>query len=391
MVKIAYHRSNGILATVSDDLIIRLFDVVAVRMVRKFEGHSDRITDICFSEDGKWLLSSSMDGTLRIWDVILARQIDAIQVDVPITALSMSPNMDVLATTHVDQNGIYLWVNQAMFSGSSSVDSFANGQEIASVKLPSISSLYGQHHEHSNGSLAKLSESVKSPVAIFDQNIPGLITLSLLPKSQWQSLINLDIIKLRNKPTEPPKKPEKAPFFLTSVPSLGGEIVFKPNEISRDGSSGQDDENKSNNKSFELPPSRFVQLLRSSAESKKFAAFTDFIKGLSPSSLDMELRMLQIIDDEDQQEPESRPEMSLIELLLDYFIQELSSKNNFEFTQAVVRLFLKIHGETIRRQPVLQVKARKLLDVQTAVWQRIDKLFQSSRCMLTFLSNSQVL
>lgn len=99
----------GLLATVGDDLVICLFDVVASRMVRKFEGHTDRITDLCFSEDGKWLLSSSMDGTLRIWDVILARQIDAVQVNVAITALSLSPNMDILATTHVDQNGVYLW------------------------------------------------------------------------------------------------------------------------------------------------------------------------------------------------------------------------------------------------------------------------------------------
>lgn len=97
------------MATVADDLVIRLFDVVALRMVRKFEGHTDRITDFCFSEDGKWLLSSGMDGSLRIWDVILARQIDAIHVDVSITALSLSPNMDVLATAHVDQNGVYLW------------------------------------------------------------------------------------------------------------------------------------------------------------------------------------------------------------------------------------------------------------------------------------------
>lgn len=106
----------GLLATVADDLTIRLFDVVALRLVRKFEGHTDRITDLCFSEDGKWLLSSSMDGSLRIWDVILARQIDAIHVDVPITALSLSPNMDILATTHVDQNGIYLWwVSKVIF------------------------------------------------------------------------------------------------------------------------------------------------------------------------------------------------------------------------------------------------------------------------------------
>ncbi|XP_043708500.1 U3 small nucleolar RNA-associated protein 21 homolog [Telopea speciosissima] len=109
VVKLVYHRSNGLLATVADDMVLRVFDIVALRIVRKFEGHTDRITDLCFSEDGKWLLSSSMDGSLRIWDVILARQIDAVQVDVAITALSLSPNMDVLATSHVDQNGVFLW------------------------------------------------------------------------------------------------------------------------------------------------------------------------------------------------------------------------------------------------------------------------------------------
>ena len=100
---------SGLLATATDDFVIRLFDVVVLRIVRKFEGHIDRVTDLCFSKDAKWLLTSNMDGTLRIWDVILARQIDAIHVDVSVTALSLSLNMDVLATTHVDQNGVYLW------------------------------------------------------------------------------------------------------------------------------------------------------------------------------------------------------------------------------------------------------------------------------------------
>jgi U3 small nucleolar RNA-associated protein 21 len=41
--------------------------------------------------------------------------------------------------------------------------------------------------------------------------------LSLVPKSRWQTLLHLDLIKQRNKPTEAPKLPEKAPFFLPSL------------------------------------------------------------------------------------------------------------------------------------------------------------------------------
>ncbi|KAL2478321.1 transducin family protein/WD-40 repeat family protein [Forsythia ovata] len=301
LVKIIYHRSNGLLATLADDLVIRLFDVVALRMVRKFEGHTDRITDMCFSEDGKWLLTSSMDGTFRIWDVILAKQIDAISVDVSITALSLSPNMDVLATTHVDQNGVYLWVNRAMFSGTSSNVSGGSGKEIA-----------------------------------------------------------------RNKPIEPPKKPENAPFFLPSIPSLSGEILFNPSKSAGEEMDAQAGEMEKKRKKTDITVSLFLHSLQSSAEENTFASFTDYIKGLSSSALDMELRMLQIIDDHDEQEPDKRSELYFIELLLDYFIHEISCRNNFEFIQAVIRLFLKIHGETIRCQSGLQDKARKLLELQSA-------------------------
>ncbi|KAK1413287.1 hypothetical protein QVD17_35059 [Tagetes erecta] len=391
VVKIIYNRSNGLLATVTDDLVIRMFDVVALKLVRKFEGHTDRITDICFSEDGKWLMSSSMDGTLRIWDVILARQIDAIHVDVPITALSLSPNMDVLATTHVDQNGVYLWVNQAMFSGATQIGSYGSGKEVVNVKLPSISSGGEASKDDVDSDRPALTSSQPQAQPInhtplLDQQIPDLVTLSLLPKSQWQSLINLDIIKARNKPIEPPKKPEKAPFFLPSIPSLSGEIVFKASEPTDEEKPTQDN---IITRFTDLPSSPFVQFLHSSVEMKNYEAFTDYLKSLSSSTLDVELRMLQIIDDDEEQEPEKRPELTILELLLDYFIHEISHRNNFEFMQALIRLFLKIHGETIRRQSKLQAKAQKLLEAQSAVWQKLDGLFQSTRCMVTFLSNSQ--
>lgn len=71
-------------------------------------------------------------------------------------------------------------------------------------------------------------------------------------------------------------------------------------------------------------------------------AFTDYIKSLSPSALDMELRMLQVIDDVDLPEADKRPELYYIELLLDYFVHETSCRNNFEFIQALIRLFLKV-------------------------------------------------
>ena len=47
-----------------------------------------------------------------------------------------------------------------------------------------------------------------------------LVTLTLLPRARWETLLNLEIIQLRNKPKEPPKPPEKAPFFLPTLPGV---------------------------------------------------------------------------------------------------------------------------------------------------------------------------
>ena len=38
-------------------------------MVRRFKGHKDRVTGLVMSQDARWLLSSSMDGTVRVWDI----------------------------------------------------------------------------------------------------------------------------------------------------------------------------------------------------------------------------------------------------------------------------------------------------------------------------------
>ena len=45
----------------------------------------------------------------------------------------------------------------------------------------------------------------------------GLLTLSGDPMSKWDSLVHLDAIRARNKPVQPVKKPESAPFFLPTM------------------------------------------------------------------------------------------------------------------------------------------------------------------------------
>lgn len=84
-----------------------------------------------------------------------------------------------------------------MFSGASNVDSCASGKEVVSIKLQSVSSTRGPQAEDADEPKENNLQSKGSvDFKVLDQQIPDLVTLSLLPRSQWQSLINLDIIKV---------------------------------------------------------------------------------------------------------------------------------------------------------------------------------------------------
>jgi len=51
---------------------------------------------------------------------------------------------------------------------------------------------------------------------------PALVTLSMLPRPQWQTLAHLDAIQARSRPQQPVQKPEAAPFFLPTVAGVTG-------------------------------------------------------------------------------------------------------------------------------------------------------------------------
>lgn len=60
-----YSRHAGVMTAA----MVQVYDVEAPRLVRRFRGHGDRVTGLALAADSRWLMSSSMDGTLRVWDV----------------------------------------------------------------------------------------------------------------------------------------------------------------------------------------------------------------------------------------------------------------------------------------------------------------------------------
>lgn len=315
----------------------------------------------------------------------------------PVTCLSLSPAMDMLATTHVHKRGVFLWSNQMLFGDPSAVSVYTDTP--VPVALPSIASSQQQKGAGHDGQLvnggADVQLSQDGPGAeseesssdfflesddsdadedagtggnqqaawdlqdasasgmdvdaddaaqsdaqhMYEQKdasgapiplTPSLATLSLLPRSQWETLLHIDLIKARSKPIQPPKKPEAAPFFLPTVPTLSGQPAFNPAVLNVGVAPGETDSKgvaamedvvhtrglgdaagvvgppgamSGGSRVVRSQPGRgaallttFIRLLRAGADAGDYTSFVAHIRGLTPTALDRELRSMVLIE-----------------------------------------------------------------------------------------------
>ncbi len=68
VMTLAFEPDGKALLSTSADQTLRLWDIQAGKLVRTFWGHRAAVRDAAFLADGRRLLSASADGTLRVWD-----------------------------------------------------------------------------------------------------------------------------------------------------------------------------------------------------------------------------------------------------------------------------------------------------------------------------------
>ena len=247
---LCYNRSNDLVAISSSDLSLTILNVKnGLKKVRTFlNAAENKITDICFSQpDSKWLICSSLDKSVKVYDILTGTLIDWIRFSRAPLSLDFALSGEFLATSHVGSKAVYLWSNRSYFENiviqrvptkPTLIDLPVLSSHDETVKeshkdfYKETQSQQIEEAKITKNIIDQAFEQTKKQTKVVDSQKSKLIGLSDQPYSKWQAIFNLEQIKERNKPTLAKQELPKAPFFLFDLDKvMAGESNTVPNDL----------------------------------------------------------------------------------------------------------------------------------------------------------------
>lgn len=367
IVQVVICKSSDLIAVACEDFCIYVYDGTSQKLAREFRGHRAPVSDLCFDGEGRRLVSASMDGTVRTWDLVSGMKIDVLRcADTP-TSVVVAPKGAFIATTHVNNLAVVLWVDQSKFMTFDDMKKKSNN-EMSSIDnaadLPLLQNIVDDEEDDSGTDTTSSdmddsddAENEKSEAQALG---PDLATFSGKPSTHWTVLANLSAIKERNKPIAPPKKPEKAPFFLPTVKGLEMKFDLEGSKTKKGGTSKG--VNAGEDESFgdgELGNSELGKLLCRG----EFEKATTLLYSLQPPGVDLELRTIE--------------GHKALHAGVQYFLGQLEQCHEFELTQAHLNVFLGAHGMEIANMKDSKELFAKLAEAQDKSWVNLRQRFDA--------------
>jgi U3 small nucleolar RNA-associated protein 21 len=348
-----YHRNSDLIALSCDDGSIRVLDITTKKLIRELWASQSHVAlqtlDYTFSSDGRWIISAASDSTVRVWDLPTGHLIDAMKLPKKCNTVAFSPSGEFLATGLDGEVGVHIWTNRTLFTHVSTRQ--ITEDDIAEVSAPTASGEGGVAIiEAATEEQAEDEDQDEVTVPVMDQLSDKITTLSLVPKSRWQTLLHLDVIRARNKPKEAPKAPEKAPFFL---PSLGQNQVSGAEDnalapLDQDPKSRISSSALASRSSAATSTDVFSRHLVHATETADYTPLLTHLSSLPPSAADIAIRTL------DTTEPYTE-----LRTFIEALTARLQEGRDYELVQAWMSVFLRLHGDIVVKDSDLVGELRK--------------------------------
>jgi U3 small nucleolar RNA-associated protein 21 len=318
-----------------------------------------------------------MDSVIRVFDLATGHLIDAFRT-ATCTSLAFSNTGEFLATAHAGSSGINIWTSKALFTRISTrqiddVDGVIDLTENALFQAASqlaITDSGADEDEEFDGI---------DNTADIEQLDQSLLTLSIVPQSRWQTLLNLDSIRERNKPLQPPEKPKVAPFFLGSALTNGtkddaGNTTAPTDKTIEDAERSRISRLAATAQTGSR--SRLSDVLDTFDVDPQHDPFSlsEHLASLPPSAADLEIRSL------------SLNEMPVFVRAL---TEQVKTRKSFELVNTWMSVFLKLHGDFVAEVAGLKQAVLEWRAAMETEEKRLDQLVGYTRGIVEFLRSAR--
>ncbi|KAF7457590.1 WD domain, G-beta repeat-containing protein [Cryptosporidium felis] len=375
-----------------------LYDFQSQIISREFQCGTNNILDITISSDSRWIVVSTADCELYIFDIISSTLLDWVRFKSPAVSCIFDHSDAFLITSHEETKGLLsVWANKHALSISTMGDgSFKPPSEPFFIEDPPnrVLSLEDPEESPSDGNTTT-SDFVKDNPFNEDSDSPEkgdfsqnnkLMSLSGVPFSTLQAILFIDEIKERNKPIEPPKKPENVPFFLPNTTEFSS--ATSKGSKAEDGQNAIDSKELSQSKIPSAPLKTELQLLLesySTEDSTTFSEITKLLKSKSPSGVNLLLRQLG---------PLSGGTFEELSRMIHYFNFSVLNRSDSDIIQTYLCIFLTIHSTAIIENKEefknSQDIFKNLNKLVKRDWDSLQGKLQNISCFLKFVTNIQL-
>jgi U3 small nucleolar RNA-associated protein 21 len=327
------NRENDLIVISLSNCDINIYDKSNFKLVRNFKrnGSYSKINDLAFSKEGKWLIFVSNDKCLRIYDILSGNKIEWIEFKHMPASVAISPSNQYIALTYFGFKGIYLWLNRGMFIDFVDVEEVREPVKILQPYNDNIRKLKTRKDlQEDKVTEEPLSIKIKEQNKVVEANM-DLICLSKENKLKFRILQHLEEIQEKNEPKIKKKEKTKAPFFLFNINESGNDNNPEYMNVLKNYSHFK------NEKILESKKSELgLKSLLNDFKNKIISAsdITTFLNSINPYLVDLEIRNLDPIINSDNNNG--------LEIFLDYILEQLTTKTNFELVQAYINRFLKV-------------------------------------------------